>query len=133
MTREEAKNAAEVMLAYAEGKEIQLMVRSGGQRWKDFPEGEAPKFNFSSFDYRIKQEPTYRPFKDKVECWNEMLKHRPFGWINYGIRCLNIIGMDCKGIDISDDGSIEYINYKDCLQFLTFNDGTPFGIKEGQV
>lgn len=25
-------------------------------------------------------EPAYRPFKDKEECWNEMLKHQPFGW-----------------------------------------------------
>ena len=23
-------------------------------------------------------EPTYRPFKDREECWNEMLKHQPF-------------------------------------------------------
>ena len=24
-------------------------------------------------------EPTYRPFKSKEECWQEMIKHQPFG------------------------------------------------------
>ena len=26
-------------------------------------------------------EPSYRPFKSQEECWNEMQKHQPFGWI----------------------------------------------------
>lgn len=26
-------------------------------------------------------EPSYRPFKNQEECWNEMLKHEPFGWV----------------------------------------------------
>lgn len=30
--------------------------------------------------YRIKPEPKYRPFKDAEECWQEMLKHEPFGY-----------------------------------------------------
>ena len=25
------------------------------------------------------KEPSYRPFKDREECWNEMLKHESFG------------------------------------------------------
>ena len=29
--------------------------------------------------YRIKPESKYRPFKDAKECWQEMLKHQPFG------------------------------------------------------
>ena len=30
---------------------------------------------------RIKLEIKYRPFKSQEECWNEMLKHQPFGWV----------------------------------------------------
>ena len=28
-----------------------------------------------------KKEPTYLPFKNKEECWAEMQKHQPFGWV----------------------------------------------------
>lgn len=31
--------------------------------------------------YRIKPESKYRPFKDAKECWAEMQKHQPFGWV----------------------------------------------------
>jgi hypothetical protein len=32
--------------------------------------------------FRVKPEPKYRPFKDTKECWEEMQKHHPFGWVN---------------------------------------------------
>ena len=35
----------------------------------------------NSQDYRIKPETKYRPFKDAEECFEEMKKHQPFGWI----------------------------------------------------
>ena len=25
--------------------------------------------------------PPYRPFKNQEECWDEMMKHQPFGWL----------------------------------------------------
>lgn len=65
-------------------------------------------------------EPKYRPFKDAKECWNEMLKHEPFGWIkrkreDYWFTLINV------GNDRDFDS--HFGNY-------TFADGTPFGIKE---
>lgn len=115
MTREEARKAAEVMLAYAEGKEIEGLHSSDG--WIIL---EEPLFNWDRTEYRIKPEPTYRPFKDKEECWNEMQKHQPFGWV--------------KGINDNTYRSILSINdsgfYKDTFDEFTFADGTPFGIKE---
>ncbi len=33
--------------------------------------------------YRIKPESKYRPFKDEKECWQEMQKHQPIGWITF--------------------------------------------------
>lgn len=115
MTREEARKAAEVMLAYADGKEIESKLKEEGRSWCRFDE---PGFNWCRVDYRIKKEPTYRPFKDKEECWNEMQKHQPLGWVkNTGfLTCLTSIG------DTTD------FNY--AYEVLCFADGTPFGIKE---
>lgn len=64
--------------------------------------------------------PSYRPFKDREECWNEMLKHQPFGWI--------------KNTEDGDYYPIRNVydnmNFKDLLLIYQFADGTPFGIKE---
>ena len=31
---------------------------------------------------------SFRPFSNKKECWNEMLKHQPFGWlVNKETKC----------------------------------------------
>lgn len=69
-------------------------------------------------------ETTYRPFKDKDECWNEMLKHHPFGWTKHKEKQFyeNWVCVGSNGIS----GISFYDVYKD----HTFADGTPFGIKE---
>lgn len=75
MTREEAKEMLPIVKAFAEGRTIQLFGRDG---WTDLYKD----FIFDiSYRYRIKPEPKYRPFKDADECWQEMLKHEPFGWV----------------------------------------------------
>ena len=77
MTREEIKEAAKVMEAYDNGKEIQFH-KEEDDKWIDTP---IPLFNWDKYTYRIKPEPKYRPFKTQEECWQEMMKHQPFGWI----------------------------------------------------
>ena len=74
MTREEAKELLPIMQAFADGKTIQVWAND---TWQD---EEYPSFGELSL-FRIKPEPEYRPFKTQEECWNEMLKHQPFGWI----------------------------------------------------
>lgn len=78
MTREEAKELLPIIQAFAEGKTIQ--VKGPDNRWYDY-EGKNCKLKFDSRvqDYCIK--PKYRPFKNAEECWQEMLKHQPFGWV----------------------------------------------------
>lgn len=122
MTREEARKAAEVMLAYAEGKEIESFV------YGKYKFCEDPSFNWlgSLKNYRVKSEPTYRPFKNKEECWAEMQKHQPFGWVNFrGLRriiiCLYEVGFSTNVADWK---------YDESFKEFTFADGTPFGIKE---
>ena len=123
MTREEAKELMPVIKAFAEGKTIQDWTND---TWKD---KEYTSFGELS-QSPIKPQPKYRPFKNQEECWNEMLKHQPFGWIrnNDTQRLCNIgsIGRNNYGVVI--DNSILYFD----LAFNTCNfvDGTPFGIKE---
>ncbi len=77
MTREETADCIKVMQAYVEGKQIQY-VDSETEDWTDI---ESPTWNWDLYDYRIMPKPQYRPFKDADECWQEMLKHQPFGWL----------------------------------------------------
>ena len=128
MTREEAKRRAELYSALAEGKTIQVQNPNEGE-WFDV-KIETLRSICEELKYRIKPESQYRPFKTQEECWNEMLKHQPFGWVrnNDTQRLCNIgsIGRNNYGVVI--DNSILYFD----LAFNTCNfvDGTPFGIKE---
>ena len=77
MTREEAKKLLPFIQAYCEGKTIQSKcITDEMPLWLD---DNNPTFEVDDFDYRIKPEPKYRPFKNAEECWNEMKKHQPFG------------------------------------------------------
>ena len=128
MAQEEAKRRAELYSALAEGKTIQVQNPNGGE-WFDV-KIETLRSICEELKYRIKPEPKYRPFKNQEECWVEMLKHQPFGWIrnNDTQRLCNIgsIGRNNYGVVI--DKSILYFD----LAFNTCNfvDGAPFGIKE---
>ena len=127
MTREEARQAAEVMMAYAEGKEIELNGRSscGCQMWEETSD---PTFNWYDFMYRTKTKPKYRPFKSKEECWQEMLKHQPFGWVKeISSEMLYLInGISDMSIVIMEDIS----SFKEAMNIYEFKDGAPFGVVE---
>ena len=131
MTREQAKELLPIIQAYAEGKTIQFL---DGGKWLDVCETD---FHESTYKYRIKPEPKYRPFKTQEECWNEMLKHQPFGWVkdeyNYvHIECVLENVIEFSPVE-DDEGTlltctIDFTSV--CEQGYTFADGTPFGIKE---
>lgn len=63
MTKEEARQNAEVMMAYAEGKDIQYKHKILHKEWHDFYHTEFPVFSFTDSDYRIKPTPEYRPWR----------------------------------------------------------------------
>ena len=80
-------------------------------------------------------EPAYRPFKNKDECWNEMLKHEPFGWVkSKDSGSPMLIGNIYLNIDEevyivrAYNGTV--YSASDAFYNFTFADGTPFGIKE---
>ena len=123
MTREEAKELLPVIQAFAEGKEIEYYDCNDD----DWIETDCPIWAKES-QYRIKPEPKYRPFKTQEECWNEMLKHQPFGWVKE-ISCemLYLInGISNESIVIMEDIN----SFKEAMNIYEFKDGTPFGIKE---
>ena len=131
MNRQQAKELLPIIQAFAEGKTIQVMASDG--KWYSREVGEI-NFNADPQNYRIKSEPKYRPFENAEECWQEMQKHQPFGWLkDKEVDCYTVITrvQDDEGdigqmkINSSPDWDLSgvFLNY-------TFADGTPFGIKE---
>ena len=126
-----SKKILQTALALAAGKRIQVKS-STNDLWYD-DSGEL-SFNSDPQNYRIKPEPKYRSFIDNKECWNEMLKHQPFGWVrtmnaenDYYIidGVLHSENLDCSVVTMAG----ESYDYKEMLDIYLFADGTPFGIK----
>lgn len=132
MDRKQAKELLPIIQAFAEGKAIE--VRSNSKyNPGEWIETTTPTFDIKSHEYRIKPEPKYRPFKDAEECWQEMQKHQPFGWVKDKNKEDGTYVMVTKVSDGRDDMVING-NYNwrldGLLKCFTFADGSIFGIKE---
>ena len=129
MNRKEAAELLPIIQAFAKGKNIEYRTKGFNENWKKVT--QIPELSFKSFEYRIKPEPKYRPFKDAKECMAEMLKHQPFGWITSQGAFFYIIYIEDKLFGYgSACGTILHSEFNDVLKSFTFADGTPFGIKE---
>ena len=131
MTREEAKDLLPIIQAWAEGKNIQFL--SDGE-WHDINQAD---FTCYPDKYRIKPEPKYRPFKSQEDCWQEMLKHQPFGWLKSKkdgrLRCIGEVSWsdEFETVHIALSTSESLSRSADSVyEEYTFADGAPFGIKE---
>lgn len=133
MTREEAKVLLSIIKAFSEGKVIECRTKPSSVEGTDVPNDwtEMKEIEFwKNTEYRIKPEPTYRPFKDAEECWAEMLKHQPFGWIKCKEGYFNIVYVDDYYAGMAyNNGSAILLGSKNSYQDNTFADGTPFGVK----
>lgn len=118
MTREQAKELLSIIQAFAEGNTIQEKIE-GITGWEDTDEINL-EFEGKKIIHRIKPEPKYRPFKSVEECWDEMQKHQPFGWIKSKKSPQFYSSYE---IDEGSDWDYRFNTY-------TFADGTPYGIKE---
>lgn len=132
MTKEDIKKFMPLMQAMLEGKTIQYNYNGIGD-WIDV---EEICIGNKVSNYRIKPEPKYRPFKDVEECWAEMQKHQPFGWVRRNgsgcYRHINILftsTISFQETEIAGSGNFKW-SLPDLLKTYTFADGTPFGIKE---
>ena len=127
MTKEKAKYLAEVLKAYAEGKTIEVLLDGG---WREVNLDEY-SLDAENEHYRIKKEPKYRPFRSAKECFDEMKKHQPIGWMYLDKIWDNIL------VHITEIGARD-IEFNSCVysfveafnKGFTFADGQPFGIKE---
>ena len=122
MTREKAKHLAEVLNAYAEGKTIEVFIDD------EWGESDLDEYSFDEREsYRIKKEPKYRPFKNAKECFEEIQKHQPNGWIYWNNIFIHIteIGLGCIAFSNCTYSFVEAFN-----NGFSFVDGQPFGIKE---
>lgn len=129
MTREEVKKLFPVIQAFCEGKAIESRCIKGDKSlWYD---DDDLSFD-DDLEYRIKPEPKYRPFKDAEECWNEMQKHQPFGWIKpkkEDAEVSKFMIIDTLRNEGITTRTVRF-NYYELIEFYTFADGTPLGIME---
>lgn len=122
MTRKEAKEMLPIIRAFANGETIECRVEDKWYKLLEICNETNPQ------DYRIK--PEYRPFKDADECFEEMKKHQPFGWIKDKYhQYFNIITICSNSATTFQYDEVESYDYKRLINEYTFADGTPFGVK----
>ena len=133
MTREEARNFYPILQAFAEGRVIECRTKPSAVKGTDVPndwtEMKEIKFWYNT-EYRIKPEPEYRPFKDAKECWQEMQKHQPFGWIKgkEGEHHSLITSIIADEEEVYINGISGFV-LDEIMEHYTFADGLPFGVK----
>lgn len=130
MDRNQAKEFYPILQAYAEGRVIECRTKPSAVKGTSVPNDwtEIKEIGYwDNIEYRVKPEPKYRPFKDAEECWQEMQKHKPFGWVKSTLfKDLALVKrVTTLYVEINRD----IIDYKDALDKFTFADGTPFGVK----
>ena len=133
MTREEAKAFYPILQAFAEGKVIETrtdpnVVGKGLEDMNDWTEMNEIE-HWNNIQYRVKSEPTYRPFANAEECWSEMLKHQPFGFTKFknAERGYYMITYIASSAVVGRNNTP--FDYESMFDTYTFSDGTPFGVK----
>lgn len=137
MNRKEAANLLPIIQAFAEGKVIECRTKPSAlsKSWQDMNDWtEMKDISFwDNIEYRIKPdskaEAKYRPFVNAEECWKEMRKHEPFGWV---IKKSNDREYNIQSVLIKED--VLYIRSSYVELVIAFNnynfaDGIPFGVK----
>ena len=130
MDRNQAKEFFPIMQAFAEGRVIECRTKpstlKGTYVPNDWTEMKEIEF-WNNTEYRVKPEQKYRPFRDAKECWQEMQKHQPFGWVKSTLfKDLALVKrVTTLYVEINRD----IIDYKDALDKFTFADDTNFGVK----
>lgn len=130
MTREEIKTLLPVIMAYAEGKEIELSDTDGNwHATSNLSFCRPPKY------YRIKPCPKYRPFENAEELLNVMKRHTPCGLVRSKelpkktlLEYQSIVSFDNEGIALQTSKGRVYVGYPLAFETLVFSDNKPFGV-----
>lgn len=138
---ETTQQKIEVMRAFEEGKKIEC--KSKGLDWKEWILPQEPAWNWAECDYRVKEEPKYRPYKNIEELfndWAEKTHSIPANMEKY-VRPLIWVKKECCGdyyegliILYYPNGQIkigeQIFNLAELFYNFTFLDGSPCGKKE---
>ena len=130
MNRKESAELLPFIKAFGEWKDIEIRSKNTHAQlngWEKMDE-----FIFGNFEYRIKPELKYRPFANAEECWQEMQKHKPFGWIKPkdDDTISKFMLIDSLMDEVVTVRTNVRFNYHELLEHYTFADGMPFGVKE---
>lgn len=138
MDRNQAKEFYPILQAFAEGSVIECRTKPSALRksWRDMNNWTEMKdiTYWSNIEYRIKPDSKakakYRPFKDAEECWAEMQKHQPFGWIKgkEGEHHSLITSIIADEEEVYINGISGFV-LDEIMEHYTFVDGLPFGVK----
>lgn len=94
--------------------------------WKDLPYSDSYNFDFVNCEYKIKEQPKYRPYETIEEAFNEAKKHG--FWVknkSHNLRMIGIIeGTESGILYIGGISASEYLN-----NFVWHDDGSPCGVK----
>ena len=130
MNRKEAAELLPFIKAFGEGKDIEIRSKNTHAQLNGW--AKMDEFIFGNFEYRIKPELKYRPFANAEECWQEMQKHKPFGWIKPkdDDTISKFMLIDSLMDEVVTVRTNVRFNYHELLEHYTFADGMPFGVKE---
>lgn len=133
MDRNQAKEFYPFLQAFAKGEAIECRTKPSAVKGTSVPNDwtEMKEIEFwNNTEYRVKPEPKFRPFKDAEECWAEMQKHQPFGWIKCKEGYFSVVYVNDEYAGLGDkyDSSI-LLASKNSYTDNTFVDGNPFGMK----
>lgn len=109
-----------VLQAANEGKTIQRRPKLSTKEYEDIKYS----WNFDIFDYRVKPEPTIRPYANADEFLKDMKEHGPY--IKEGMAY-------CLPVHVSDEhvyDADEGFNYEQLLKEIVWQDGHHCGIEE---
>ncbi len=129
MNRGQTKELLPVMQAYADGKTIQHRAIDGGY-WYDIEDDR--DVDWDRYEYRVKPNNEYCHFESADECWNEMSKHKPFGWVGNKksgtLLSINTVYESNAYFEICI-GDNKYL-FSEAFEKFRFVDGTPFGAEK---
>lgn len=132
MTREEVKEMLPILQAYAKGRVIECRTKPSAVEGTDVPNDwtEMKEIEYwNNIEYRIKPESKYRPFKNAEECWQEMQKHQPFGWVKLKDTESGYYMLKGMASQVVIGFNENPFSYKKVFEDYTFANGTPFGVK----
>lgn len=123
---EKTKQYIEVMQAAIAGKKIQTRCINIFyiQDWLDV--NDEPIWNFKMYEYRIKPEPKYEPYKSFEEAKSALNRIVLYNGYRY-----EIVAISKTHLFITRDASKYHVDYKfdfaESFDYLTFPDGTKVG------